>query len=46
MSSMAQQASPNSMYHWDDALPQFNRSSTRVVKTVSGRLLVIGIETS
>ena len=33
---------PKSMYHWDDALPQFKKSSTLVVKTVSGNELISG----
>jgi len=37
---MAQQAKPNSMYHCEDALPQLRRSSTFVVKTVSGKLFI------
>ncbi|MEX0803270.1 MAG: hypothetical protein WD688_08140, partial [Candidatus Binatia bacterium] len=36
INSMAQQAKPNSMYHCDEARPQLCRSSTLVVKTVSG----------
>ena len=33
---MAQQAKPNNMYHCEEARPQLSRSSTFVVKTVSG----------
>src|SRR5678815_3709444 len=39
---MAQQASPNSIYHWDEARPQLSSSSTLVVKTVSGSELISG----
>src|SRR3989338_167104 len=42
ISSMAQQARPNSMYHCEDFLPQLRRSSTLVVKTVSGKELSRG----
>src|SRR5215831_13927859 len=42
MSSMAQQAKPNSMYHWEEARPQLSRSSTLVVNTVSGNELSNG----
>src|SRR5262245_19141781 len=45
MSSIAQQAKPNSMYHWDDTRPQLSRSSTFVVKTVSGSELISGFMT-
>src|SRR5262249_35706990 len=42
MSSMAQQAKPNSMYHWEEARPQLSKSSTLVVNTVSGNDLIKG----
>src|SRR4030095_14883026 len=42
MSSMAQQAKPKSMYHCDEARPQFKISSTLVVKTVSGNEFING----
>jgi hypothetical protein len=42
MSSMAQQASPNNMYHCEEALPQLRRLSTLVVKTLSGNELING----
>src|SRR5512145_2162066 len=42
ISSMAQHARPKSMYHCDEALPQLSRSSTLVVKTVSGKELIKG----
>src|SRR3990167_6648953 len=40
---MAQQARPNSMYHWEEARPQLRISSTLVVKTVSGNELSNGL---
>src|SRR5690242_1669332 len=39
---MAQQARPKSMYHCEEARPQFSKSSTLVVKTVSGSELISG----
>jgi hypothetical protein len=42
MSSMAQQAKPNSMYHCEEARPQLSKSSTLVVNTVSGNELSNG----
>jgi len=39
---MAQHAKPNSMYHCEEARPQLSRSSTLVVKTVSGSELING----
>jgi len=43
---MAQQAKPNNMYHCEEARPQFSRSSTFVVKTVSGNWLINDVKTS
>jgi glucan biosynthesis protein len=43
MSSIAQQANPNSKYHCDDARPQFNSSSTLAVKAVSGSWFTNGM---
>jgi len=43
MSSIAQQANPNSKYHCDDARPQFNSSSTLAVKAVSGNRFTNGM---
>src|SRR5712692_817043 len=43
INSIAQQAKPNSMYHCEEARPQLRRSSTFVVKAVSGKLFVNGI---
>src|SRR6266540_6834282 len=42
ISSMAQQAKPKSMYHCEEARPQFKISSTLVVKTVSGNEFING----
>jgi hypothetical protein len=39
---MAQHAKPKSIYHWDEARPQLRRSSTFVVKTVSGNEFISG----
>jgi hypothetical protein len=43
---MAQQAKPKSMYHCDEARPQLRRSSTFVVKTVSGNWFSNDVEAS
>src|ERR1043166_4889752 len=42
INSMAQHANPNSMYHCEEALPQLSKSSTFVVKTVSGSEFING----
>src|SRR6476661_8936513 len=42
ISSMAQQARPKSIYHCDEARPQFRMSSIFVVKTVSGNEFIRG----
>jgi hypothetical protein len=46
ISSIAQQAKPNSKYHCDDVRPQFNNSSTLAVKAVSGSWFTNGMNLS